>query len=311
MSASNCTACLTFDFDGMTAWVTTAKSNNPSMISRGEFAVVGMNRVLDLLRRHEVSATFFVPGHTVLAFPSIVERIRDDGHELGHHGWAHENPSDFDRSEERRILDLGIAALDQVAGVRPAGYRSPAWALTAHSVELLLDADFLYESSCMAADFYPYYLRTGDRWSTHEPYRFGPTSPLVEMPVSWVLDDFPHFELLRGVYNQIAPPEKVYGIWQGEFDYMADHCPDGVFTLTMHPECIGRAHRVPGLERLIEHMRERGAGFETLGAVARRWRTANPLDAWKAANPERTGQHAVQSLDELDIPSTRVVSAEH
>jgi peptidoglycan/xylan/chitin deacetylase (PgdA/CDA1 family) len=299
MSRAEATACLTFDFDAMSSWITSAGSDNPSMISRGEFAIVGVQRVLEILRRHEIRATFFVPGHTVLAFPTLLERIHADGHELGHHGWGHENPADFDPAGEQRILELGLAAFDRVLGLRPEGYRSPAWALSPASVELLLAAGFRYESSCMASDFDPYYLRVGDRWSSEHPYRFGETSSLIEIPVSWGLDDFPHFELVPGLFSQLAAPEKVYGIWQGEFDYMVDHCPGGVLNLTMHPECIGRGHRLPGLERLITHMRDRGARFATLGETARDWREAHPLEAWKRANPERTGARAIQSADGL------------
>jgi peptidoglycan/xylan/chitin deacetylase (PgdA/CDA1 family) len=290
-------ACLSFDFDAMSPWITTVGSDNPSMISRGEFAIVGVQRVLDLLSRHGVRATFFVPGHTALAFPPLIERIVAEGHELGHHGWAHENPADADRDGEKRNLELGLAALERVVGIRPQGYRSPAWDLSPNSIELLLDAGFTYDSSCMAGDFAPYYLRRGDRWSTQDPYVFGPTSELIEMPVSWALDDVPQFELIPGYFNALADPEKVFGIWRAEFDYLVDHEPAGTFTLTMHPECIGRGHRVARLEQLIEHIAGRGGVFESLGDVAGRWRRANPLAAWMEANPLRTGRDAIQALE--------------
>jgi peptidoglycan/xylan/chitin deacetylase (PgdA/CDA1 family) len=290
-------ACLSFDFDAMSPWITTVGSDNPSMISRGEFAIVGVQRVLDLLSRHGARATFFVPGHTALAFPPLIERIVAEGHELGHHGWAHENPADADRDGEKRNLELGLAALERVVGIRPQGYRSPAWDLSPNSIELLLDAGFTYDSSCMAGDFAPYYLRRGDRWSMQDPYVFGPTSELIEMPVSWALDDVPQFELIPGYFNALADPEKVFGIWRAEFDYLVDHEPAGTFTLTMHPECIGRGHRVARLEQLIEHIAGRGGVFESLGDVAGRWRRANPLAAWMEANPLRTGRDAIQALE--------------
>ena len=113
-------ACLTFDVDAMSSWITSVGTNNPSMISRGEFAIVGLPRVLDVLRRSDVRATFFVPGHTLLAFPALVERIAADGHELGHDGWAHENPAGLDAAQEQRNLERGFAAFDRVLGHRPA-----------------------------------------------------------------------------------------------------------------------------------------------------------------------------------------------
>ncbi len=297
MDEARPTVCLSFDFDAMSSWITSGRSNNPSMISRGEFSIVAVPRLLGLLARFEAKATFFVPGHTILAFPNLVEEIAAAGHELGHHGWGHENPADFDREGEERNLELGLKAFDKVVGSVPRGYRSPAWDLSRSSVEILIASGFAYDSSCMGSDVTPYYLRHGDEWSTTEPYRFGATTELVEIPVSWLLDDFPQFELVPGLFSQFASPEKVFGIWRQEFDYMAVNEPDGVFTLTMHPECIGRGHRLVHLEAAIQHMLEAGARFESLSAVVARWREANPLERWKAENPARTGVHALDSVD--------------
>ncbi|HEY2053052.1 MAG TPA: polysaccharide deacetylase [Solirubrobacterales bacterium] len=292
MSPSRPTVCLTFDFDAMSSWVTSGKSNNPSMISRGELSLIGIPRILALLRDFDAKGSFFVPGHTILAFPQLIEAIAADGHELGHHGWGHENPADFDRAGEEKVLELGIKAHEKVVGKAPTGYRSPAWDLSKDSVDLLLAHGFAYESSCMGSDFTPYYLRSGDRWSTTEPYVFGATTELIEMPVSWLLDDFPHFELIPGLFAQMAEPEKVFGTWREEFDFMAASEPDGALTLTMHPECTGRGARIEGLRRLLEHMAGAGAEFKTVGEVAAGWREANPLEEWKAANPLRTGADA-------------------
>lgn len=297
MSDPRPTVCLTFDFDAMSSWVTSGKSDNPSMISRGELSLVGIPRILALLRDFDARGSFFVPGHTILAFPALVEAIAADGHELGHHGWGHENPADFDRAGEEEVLELGLKAHEKVLGTVPTGYRSPAWDLSRDSVDLLLAHGFAYESSCMGSDFTPYYLRSGDRWSTTEPYVFGATTELIEMPVSWLLDDFPHFELIPGLFAQMADPAKVFGIWREEFDFMAASEPGGALTLTMHPECTGRGARIEGMRRLLEHMAGAGAEFTTLGAVAADWRAANPLEEWKAANPLRTGANALGSAD--------------
>ncbi|HMJ34908.1 MAG TPA: polysaccharide deacetylase [Baekduia sp.] len=299
-------ACLTFDFDAMSSWITSVQSNNPSMISRGEFAIVGLARVLDMLGRHDVRATFFVPGHTILAYPALVERIAAEGHELGHHGWAHENPAQLDRAREERVLELGLDAFDRVVGQRPTGYRSPAWDLSPHSIGLLLAAGFTYESSCMANDFSPYYLRSGDRWSSEDPYVFGETTSLVEMPVSWALDDFPQFEMVPGLFTGFGDPDKVFGVWREEFDYMIAHAPGGILNVTMHPEVIGRGHRIAHLEQLIGHIAASGATFESLSDVALRWARGNPLEAWKQANPMRTGRDAIQSLDA--VPTSRAAA---
>lgn len=282
--------CLTFDFDAMSVWIGSFKSNNPSMISRGEFGATALPRILDLTRRHNILATFFVPGHTALAFPDLVKRISDEGHELGHHGWVHENPADFDEAGERRNLERGFEALQKAAGVRPVGYRSPAWDFSQNTVDLLVEHGFLYDSSCMANDFYPYYLRSGDKWSLDEPYEFGDTVDLVEIPGTWGLDDFVPFEFVMGSNTGLSAPSAVEEIWRGDFDYAHANCPGGVYDLTMHPQVIGRGHRLLMLERLIEHFKaQEGVVFETMSSYAQRWKYENPIDHWQKENPADRG----------------------
>jgi peptidoglycan-N-acetylglucosamine deacetylase len=287
--------CITFDFDAMSSWIGTMKSRNPSMISRGQFGAVAIPRILDLLDAHGVRSTFAVPGHSAYAFPRLVAQIRDRGHELAHHGWVHENPADFDEAGERRVLERGLEALQRVAGVKPEGYRSPAWDLSERSVDLLLEYGFLYDSSCMGDDFHAYYLRSGDRWSRDSAYRFGRTSSLVELPVTWGLDDFPPFEFVLGTNEGLKAPSAVEESWRGDFDWAYAHCPGGIFNLTLHPQTIGRGHRMLLLDRLLGHMSERdGVVFETLGAYARRWREENSVEAWCKAHPDLTGELAIQ-----------------
>jgi peptidoglycan/xylan/chitin deacetylase (PgdA/CDA1 family) len=286
------TVCLTFDFDAMSNWIGSLGATDPGTVTRGEFDITGVQRILRLLGKREVQATFCVPGFTVWAYPDLVREVDAAGHELAHHGWIHESPRGLDRAAERDNLLRGIDALERVVGKRPVGYRSPAWEFSANTVKLLLDEGFLYDSGMMAEDFYPYYLRDGDIVSTTGPYVFGETTELVEMPVSWPLDDWPLFEFADGVNVGLASPSHVLEIWQGEFDYMRAECPGGVYVLTMHPQVIGRGHRMAMLERLIAHMAS-VARFSSMQAFAARWRAENPLGRWKAANPLRTGAAAL------------------
>jgi len=254
------------------------------MISRGEFGVVGAARILRLLDRHGIRATFFVPGHTAETYPDAVRAIAAAGHEIGHHGYLHENPVGLPSADdERRVLERGLEALGRTAGVRPVGYRSPAWDNSPHTVGLLLEHGFRYESSLMGHDFVPYWCRVGDVIQDDGPYLFGREVDLVEMPVSWLLDDFPHFEYLR-VGNRVSPglsaASKVEEIWRDEFAFMRREVPDGVFTLTMHPQVIGRGHRMLMLERLIDAFRgDDGVRFATLAEAAEAFRTAHPQPA--------------------------------
>jgi peptidoglycan/xylan/chitin deacetylase (PgdA/CDA1 family) len=270
-TVSTPTVCLTFDFDAISLWIGPMGAKSPSMISRGEFGVVGVGRILRLLDREAIPATFFVTGHTAETYPEQTRAIAAAGHEIGHHGYLHENPIDLSPEAEERVMERGLDALASVAGVRPVGYRSPSWDNSPRTIGLLLKYGFRYESSLMADDFTPYWCRTGDVIDPNGPYRFGQTVDLVEVPVSWLLDDFPHFEYIR-LPNRVSPglsaASKVEEIWRDEFDFMVRDVPNGVFTLTMHPQVIGRGHRILMLERLIAHFRAAGAQFTTLATAA-------------------------------------------
>jgi peptidoglycan/xylan/chitin deacetylase (PgdA/CDA1 family) len=277
MAASRATVCLSFDFDAISLWIGPMGATSPSMISRGEFGPVGVERILKLLGRKGITGTFYVTGHTADTYPESVRAIVAAGHEVGHHGYLHENPVALESKEaERRVLELGLAALDRAAGVRPVGYRSPSWDNSPHTIELLLEHGFRYESSLMGKDFEPYWCRVGDVIRKDGPYEFGPNVDLVELPVSWLLDDFPHFEYYRAATrsNQgLSAPSKVEEIWRDEFDFMYREVPNGVYTLTMHPQVIGRGHRMLMLERLIDYFASHDdVRFTTLATAAEDWR---------------------------------------
>ena len=253
------TVCLTFDFDTMAAWMGSFGASTPGILSRGEFGGrVGIYRVLDVLDRYQLPATFFVPGYTADSFPDAVRAVVARGHEIGHHGYLHESPTSYlgDPAGERAMYEKGIEALERVAGVRPVGYRSPGWDLTEHSIELLVELGFRYDSSLAADDYHCYFARTGDIARLDGGFVFGQPSEIVEIPVSWSWDDFPQFEFVSSPTfsaNTLASPSKVFEIWASDIDFMVERIAGGVFDLTMHPQVIGRGHRIKLLERVIEH----------------------------------------------------------
>ncbi len=277
----------------MSSWVGSAKSQNPSTISRGQFGAVAVPRILDLLDNFEMHSSFAVPGHTAYAYPKIVASICERGHEIVHHGWVHENPAHFDDDGERRNLDEGLRALERVAQVHPSGYRSPSWGFSKRTVDLLNEYGFEYDSSCMGHDCYPYYLRTGDRWSLDTAYEFGRVTDLVELPVSWGLDDFPVSDHVPGFNQGLNAPSAVEEIWRGDFDYALANSEGGVFILTLHPQTIGRGNRMLMLERLLAHFSAQDITFDTMHGYASRWKAANPRAAWESANPDLTGANAI------------------
>ena len=252
--------CLTLDFDTVSLWMA-MNQTSPTPISRGEFGVVAAERLLKLFDRYRIKTTWFIPGLTIDTFEPICRAVAEAGHEIGHHGYDHISPRDLSAEQELDQLQRGNAAIERISGNRARGYRSPAWDLSAGSVQLLLDNDFLYDSSMMGHDYLPYRARTGDTVVVGKPVRFGPTTSLWELPVSWSVDDFPHFEYFRG--GGLRPASGVLENWLDDFDYLRENLDWGVLTYTCHPFVIGRGHRMKMLERLIEALLEKGARFVT------------------------------------------------
>ena len=277
--ATNVAVCLSFDFDAICVWLGSLNATSPSAISRGEFGAVATERLLNMLARWDIKSTWFIPGHTIDTYPDLVRRVADAGHEIGHHNYCHENPISLSLDEEKRVLDRGTETIRRITGKAPEGFRSPAWDLSPHSLGLLLERGFLYDSSLMGNDYTPYYCRVGDVAAKDGPYVFGREVEMVELPVTWGLDDFPAFEWLYGVNQGLSAPSQVYERWAGDFDYLCDFVGAGVYCLTMHPQVIGRGHRLLMLNRLVEHMKERtGVSFRTMAEVAREWKRGHPLE---------------------------------
>ena len=243
----------------------------PAMLQRGEYgARVGVPRLLQMLAREELPATFFVPGHTLESFPDESRSILEAGHELGHHSYAHVDPSGQSENEERADFERALTAFDAL-GVRPVGYRSPSADVSPHTLTMLEKHGFLYDSSLMADDYRPYRPRIGDRVSATEPLVKGREADLVEIPMCFELDDWPHFQFNFSPSRVgLSAPSKVLEIWQGELDYMDAHVDGGVLVVCMHPQVIGRGHRVAMLERFVEHARGLGVTFAELREVAAR-----------------------------------------
>lgn len=261
--------CLSFDFDAMSGMVARGLKT-PTPVSRGEFCAVGAWRILALLKKHGIASSWFVPGTVIETYPEVCRSVAADGHEIGNHGWTHKPPASLSADEEERGLVRANEAIKRITGAAPRGYRSPSWDLSEATIPLLIKHGFAYDSSMMGHDHHPYFARMGDVVSDDEPIRFGAPTGLVEMPISWSLDDFPHFEFLRTdttLMPGLANAGLVLENFVADFDYMAGTEEWGVLTYTFHPFVIGRGHRMLMLERLIVALKERGAVFHTMSAV--------------------------------------------
>jgi peptidoglycan-N-acetylglucosamine deacetylase len=278
--------CITWDFDATSPWTAEAAKIGPGYMSRGEMGALAIPAILELLRRHGVRTTFFVVGHTALAYPDMVRAIVADGHEIGHHGWVHETPCELERDREEWVFEQGLAALDAAVGVRPVGYRAPGALISHSTIDILLQHGMLYDASCSATEFEPYYHRQGDRFPADGRYVFGEPVDLVAIPFAWTLTDFAHLEFIPGYGGSQNLPADVIDMWRGEFDAAYATAPGGVYDLTLHPQSFGRAYRLQLLDQLLAHIAgHEGVVFEPVEAVARRFRDANPLPEWAARQP--------------------------
>ena len=273
------TVCLTFDFDAVSLWIS-RNMLTPTPVSRGEFGAVAVPRLLNLLSDRGLPSTWFVPGHTVQTYPEVCREIVASGHEVGLHGYAHENVGTFDQGQEREMFRRVHGLVGDLSGVAPKGNRAPAWDLTPHTVEILLELGLVYDSSLMGSDYSPYRVRRGDEIPRNAPVRFGEETRLVELPVSWSLDDYPNFEYLRlpnSIMSGLKSPADVFRNWTDDVAYMLRDFNDGVLVVTFYPQVIGRGHRMLGLERWLDELAQMGVEFGRMDAAAERFLAGQTL----------------------------------
>jgi peptidoglycan/xylan/chitin deacetylase (PgdA/CDA1 family) len=233
---------LSFDFDAET---NALRDNqiSPGIFSQGEYAArAAVGRILLLLDKYNIPATFFVPAVTALLHPGEIEAIVAKGrHEIGIHGWIHERNSLLSEKEERELMTRSYETLKEITGKAPTGIRTPSWDFSQSTLKIIRELGLLYDSSLMADD------------RPYELLEEGKPTGIVELPVEWLLDDYPYFGFDR--YSSVRPliaPMDVFSIWAAEFDKAYEE--GTLFVLTMHPKYTGHRSRIMMLERLIQHI---------------------------------------------------------
>jgi peptidoglycan-N-acetylglucosamine deacetylase len=248
---------LSFDSDHETSTLREG-SVSPGRLSQGEYGSrTAVPRILALLRRHGLRASFFVPAVVALLHPDEQQRVVDEGHELAMHGWIHETTSQLTAAVERDLMRRAYDTLAKIGGRPPVGLRVPSWDFSPTTLGLIRELGLLYDSSLMADD---------------EPYELledGEPTGIIELPVEWIKDDAPYFGMNRASsIRPHTPPSAVLEIFQAEFEGALDE--GGLFLLTMHPHIIGHRSRIAVLAQLIEHMKSvSGVWFATHEEVAR------------------------------------------
>lgn len=229
---------------------------SPGQLSQGEYgARVGVPRILDLLSRNNIPATFFVPAVCALLRPDEIKSYVDNGHEVGIHGWIHERNVDLGEQVERELTVRAFETLSEIAGVAPVGIRTPSWDFSHHTLAISRELGLRYDSSLMADD---------------EPYEIlaeGAPTGMVEIPVEWIRDDAPYFMMDRFTGTRpYTVPRDVLTIWRDEFD--AAYRAGGLFQLTMHPHVIGHRSRMAILTELVDHIAHHDVWFATHAEIA-------------------------------------------
>jgi peptidoglycan/xylan/chitin deacetylase (PgdA/CDA1 family) len=280
------------DVDAVAGWLGSyGGEDSPNDIQRGVFAgEVGAPRLLKLFDRYDLPTTWFIPGHSIETFPAQMQAVADAGHEIGAHGYCHENPVAMTPEQEREVIERSIALIEKLSGRRPRGYVAPWWEMSEHTAALLLELGFTYDHSQNYNDFVPFYARVGDQWTKIDfagparewmkPLVHGHEVDLVEFCGNWYVDDLPPMMFNKHAANShgFVSPHDIEQLWRDQFDWVYRELDYGVFPVTLHPDVSGRPQVLLMLERLLDDWTRRdGVRFLTYEQAADDFRHRYPF----------------------------------
>lgn len=271
------------DIDAVAGWLGSyGGEDSPDDISRGLFAgEVGIPRLLKLFKKYNLPATWFAPGHSIETFPEQMKMIVEAGHEIGAHGYSHENPIAMTPQQEEDVLVKNVELIKELTGKGPTGYVAPWWEFSNVTDKLLVKYGIKYDHSLMHNDFHPYYVRVGDSWTKIDysakaedwmkPLVRGTETNLVEIPANWYLDDLPPMMFIKKSPNSFGfvSPRDIEQMWKDQFDWVYREYDYAVFGMTIHPDVSGRPQVLLMHERLIEHINKHdGVRWVTFDEIA-------------------------------------------
>jgi peptidoglycan/xylan/chitin deacetylase (PgdA/CDA1 family) len=218
---------------------------------------LGLPRLLDVLARYNIKATFFIPGIIVEKYPEEVYAIVDANHEIGCHGYEHEHMAMLSLSDQYEAIRKGMEAIFKITGKKPLGLRVPEGEMTIDTLIAAKELGICYSSSLYNDDV-PYFNDLG-------------TCKLLEIPVQWSLYDLPYFAFnfspaIPSGQDRIACSDKVLNNWKWEYDGF--HRYGSCFVLQVDPQCIGSQGKIYMLEGILDYIIEKGgAWFATGGEI--------------------------------------------
>ncbi|KAL2820117.1 glucose 1-dehydrogenase [Aspergillus granulosus] len=256
------------DVDAVSGWINSEDGSAPDLtdVSRGIFgATVGIDRLLNLLNKNNIRATWFVPGHSVESFPEPIQKIKNANHEIGLHGYSHEHANALSEQQERDVLARSIEVLTTLTGKHPKGWTAPSWKTSPRSIKLLEEFGLEYDHSFMHHDSQLYYVPDGlaeitttdlskpaSSWMV--PMGRLTPSKIVEVPANWHLDDWPPFQLENGPSHGYVDPYVIERLWKDQFDFLYGEYDTFVFPISLHPQVSGKPQVILLLQRFIEYV---------------------------------------------------------
>lgn len=270
--------CVTVDFDAVSLWMNWGATGERTL-ARGEFGGrIGAPRLLDVFARTGIATTWFIPGHTVDTYPDFVRSVHEAGHEIGNHGYCHESFNQISPDDVARVVAAGSNSIERVTGKRPLGMRVPAGDFDGSLFEFLEREGFVYNSS-VVGEYDAWHCHAKGELNFDRPNTPGARLQLVQLPLSFVMNDFNYYEFNYGdpQLHGLCSPDYVEGIWKAQFDYMYANVPGGILNLTLHPQSSGWGLRAAMLERFIRYCQEKpGCVFRTCLDVANEFKALHP-----------------------------------